>query len=479
MLVVPWTVQDGVGRRVGEQTEALWSILKALSKIARYMTPAHWWDTYNLAMEHISKRRLELFFPMMVRKVKRNQERLRECRKKAKPDLSTCMHSFHSLCIAEQDIPKDMENLREEAARHGILDLPAAQAVLEATEDEAIGSMSLAARYVEALKAEGTKVAMLHNKAMLCDELPGNVGIHAHEKATEEGLEKHRAKLKEMAFQLGVFDGNHWTADMPEYQAGLKELRRAKTRKFQMQIEAEVFKRQQLKERIERDESKNIDNLRASMIVSSNNIARLMRALSTWATEGMSRRGQAPSSKLLEAVKEGQYPWSSLAPPDIVIEGEAFMCPAEVEEGAVDPEATAEGSQLPNFVAAQRYFGARYRTLVNQQQRTSEEAALLKKEVVRAFAWLEERETCLAARLQLDHSEAASQLLGSAAWGARAEARASFTCLPLPARSGALITGWQALLQRDGSRLEVLEASAKCDKLIECLSLWRLQQAAG
>ena len=41
----------GVGRRVGEQMEHLWSRGKPLFLVARYMTPAHWWDSMNALLE--------------------------------------------------------------------------------------------------------------------------------------------------------------------------------------------------------------------------------------------------------------------------------------------------------------------------------------------------------------------------------------------------------------------------------------------
>ena len=40
-------VQEGVGRRVGEQAEQYWAKTKPLALLARYMTHAHWWDSFN------------------------------------------------------------------------------------------------------------------------------------------------------------------------------------------------------------------------------------------------------------------------------------------------------------------------------------------------------------------------------------------------------------------------------------------------
>lgn len=40
-------VQDQAARRVGEQAEQFFSRIKPFSLVARYMTPAHWWDGMN------------------------------------------------------------------------------------------------------------------------------------------------------------------------------------------------------------------------------------------------------------------------------------------------------------------------------------------------------------------------------------------------------------------------------------------------
>ena len=40
-------MQEGVGRRVGEQSEHFWSRVKPFSLLARYMSRAHWWDGFN------------------------------------------------------------------------------------------------------------------------------------------------------------------------------------------------------------------------------------------------------------------------------------------------------------------------------------------------------------------------------------------------------------------------------------------------
>lgn len=54
-------LQEGVGRRVGEQMERVWALAKPLFLRARYMTPAHWWDAINaffMLLERLQQERM-------------------------------------------------------------------------------------------------------------------------------------------------------------------------------------------------------------------------------------------------------------------------------------------------------------------------------------------------------------------------------------------------------------------------------------
>jgi hypothetical protein len=63
------SLQDGTGRRIGESTESLWSLLKPLTKMARYMTLAHWHDSYNQALGLITTLKQRTFTALMKTKV--------------------------------------------------------------------------------------------------------------------------------------------------------------------------------------------------------------------------------------------------------------------------------------------------------------------------------------------------------------------------------------------------------------------------
>lgn len=70
-LVYSALYAEGVGRRVGEQTEVLWSEIKPFFKIARYMTRAHWWDNYNCLLWLLSLRKQERFPAMLADRIAR------------------------------------------------------------------------------------------------------------------------------------------------------------------------------------------------------------------------------------------------------------------------------------------------------------------------------------------------------------------------------------------------------------------------
>jgi hypothetical protein len=69
-------LQVSVGRRVGEMAETFWSQVKPFSKLARYMTLAHWHDGFNLAFDLISGTKQRDFVSLMESKLKRNNQLL-------------------------------------------------------------------------------------------------------------------------------------------------------------------------------------------------------------------------------------------------------------------------------------------------------------------------------------------------------------------------------------------------------------------
>lgn len=70
----------GVGRRVGEMTEALWALLKPFTKLARYMTLARWHDGYNFALELLMRTKQSTFVTLLDSKRSKNASKLGERR---------------------------------------------------------------------------------------------------------------------------------------------------------------------------------------------------------------------------------------------------------------------------------------------------------------------------------------------------------------------------------------------------------------
>ena len=72
-------VQVGVGRRVGEQPEHLWSFGKALFQRARYVTFAHWVDVMNMWLDLMTTLRQEALPHRLHKKLQAIEATICEC----------------------------------------------------------------------------------------------------------------------------------------------------------------------------------------------------------------------------------------------------------------------------------------------------------------------------------------------------------------------------------------------------------------
>lgn len=97
------------------------------------------------------------------------------------------------------------------------------------------------------------------------------------------------------------------------------------------------------------------------------NVKNLLQVLATWDAYGKETAATVVTTTDLDAACDMQFPWQ-LVP-------------------------TANGA-----LAAQRHHALRYRKSSAQLDRTVEEASILRNEVVRTFAWLEERMAAVEAR---------------------------------------------------------------------------------
>ena len=71
-------MQVGAGRRVWENMEHLWSIGKPAFKTLKYMTPARFWDGFNLLLELVTAMQQAAFPRLMQQKVKAIGGKIRE-----------------------------------------------------------------------------------------------------------------------------------------------------------------------------------------------------------------------------------------------------------------------------------------------------------------------------------------------------------------------------------------------------------------
>jgi hypothetical protein len=69
-------MQANAARRVGEQTEQLWAMLRPLSKKVRYMSPAHWQDCMDNALLLLSRLKQGDFAKLLKRKLDNNTRKL-------------------------------------------------------------------------------------------------------------------------------------------------------------------------------------------------------------------------------------------------------------------------------------------------------------------------------------------------------------------------------------------------------------------
>jgi len=73
------SMQEGAARRVGEQTESLWSLIKPFAKRARYMTKAHYVDSMNLALYRLTLRKQRDMAKLLQFQWNENEKKIGEC----------------------------------------------------------------------------------------------------------------------------------------------------------------------------------------------------------------------------------------------------------------------------------------------------------------------------------------------------------------------------------------------------------------
>lgn len=380
-------LQDGVARRVGEQTEALWSATKPFHKRARYMTAAHWQDNTNQLLWQLSLRKQQRFPVMLESKLKRIPKKIGECKYMwfSINIWSTIHRAAVVFAYLLPDFPAavqcrdDLTAVRNEALTHGVNNLDAALEALENGQLSERAELSLKAQYVEVLVKLRSFNTLAKEKAVFPLLLPGNAGIHVYRKGGEDGTRrKLENSLARLALALKLDLGVEWDESCAEYKEGLQELAAFVVEKYQQSIEGQVFKRKLLLKDLEQSDSgKNSQKLRTSLLATKKNIEELLAVRESWCAVQEQRSEQSIPESRVRAVCTGDYPWG------------------------------AEGAASNGTTSAQRHFAQRYRTARCQLKRSEEEYTFLRGEVVRLINWAEERSAELNAELTETQGEVA------------------------------------------------------------------------
>jgi len=262
-------LQEGAGRRIGEQTEQLWSLIKPFCKIARYMTKAHWYDAFNSALWALTLRKQRTAPAMLEGRVKRNKDHLGELMGGMQPNVALASYSIimssaapcPSCCpSAEACLAKLDELLAEASAAHHrkwtMQDMDDAVARLVEHENNPLEQADAVEQYVEAREKLRSMQVIQDEGGALLLVAPGNAGIHLNQQgACAKNWRRARDKVIALSTTLNIPPGEPWARDSPQYKAGLEKVHQRKILHFQELVESQVFKRKLILKGLERVES--------------------------------------------------------------------------------------------------------------------------------------------------------------------------------------------------------------------------------
>jgi len=248
-----------------------------------------------------------------------------------------------------------------------VTDLDAALAVVEELDRTPVEmTLSLRAKYVQALVLSRAHSSLADNKAGLALLLPGTMGLKVHAKGADEDYKtKLATRVEDLAQQLNVGLGETWKEGEQDYDEGLCEARTALSRHYQYLIELQVFKYKMVHLKKQDESGKSATKLSTRLRTIRNDIKQLLDVHRTWLAFGQEIVVPAES---LDDVCAGNFPW----------------------RGAAPSRPGAQGEEGPSE-AVVHHFGRRYRTATAQLERSEEEDNLLQDEILRTFNWVEER----------------------------------------------------------------------------------------
>jgi len=174
--------------------------------------------------------------------------------------------------LAAEACRVDLAQVVRDAAEDGVQDLEAACEALVVYERAPRLQLELEARYVHGLLQLRSQEAISRDKAALTLLLPGNVGIHLHEKGSDAASRTRLLKqVEDCAEKLGIGMDDHWTADSPDaavrqkYIAALEEVRSGVMDHYQRLVEDQAFKLKVVQQNRRTESGKNAIKLDKSM----------------------------------------------------------------------------------------------------------------------------------------------------------------------------------------------------------------------
>jgi len=296
------------------------------------------------------------------------------------------------LCTSSHAVEfgEELDNLKAEAATHGVKDLEATLCYLSSATTTSADALSDGAQYVQVMMQLRSLANMEEDKGMYPLLMPRNTGIHVHNAVSDENKAKLKRRKAVLETNLGLGLGEGWAEASQEYRAALKELSTHHMQQNALVIENQVFKRSLLIKSMPRVESgHNAKKGNVRLTAMGKNIGDSLKNYFTWAaTESGTPAAATPlTAQILQDAFNRNFPWNGPG------------------AGGATLPLGANGSD-----SAQRHFAMRYHAARNQLHRTKEEVGILKKEVVRLFNWCEERQALVASKIEWFDSKIEAKL---------------------------------------------------------------------
>ena len=250
------SMQEGAGRRIGEQTEQLWSLIKPFCKRARYMTKAHWYDAMNGAFWALTLRKQRPAPAVLQGRRKHNDKQLGElregvgaCAAGVVAEILAMYPSPCPSCSPAEECRKAVAQLEVAARLQGVVNLEEAEATLLKHENDPGEKPDLDEQYVEV--SEKVRQFRYVRKE----------GGAAND---ESKLQKLINKQSALASKLGM-GLKPWERDSSRYKAGLVKMCQRIIAQRQQVVQDQVMKRKLILQKLEHAESgKNANKLRKS-----------------------------------------------------------------------------------------------------------------------------------------------------------------------------------------------------------------------